>query len=418
MYKIYLDPKINSKFRNIINEYIDFSIIKKYSNNDKAWNSICAIMDRIDDIVIYLNEKELNNGKWNRCAFDFFEFISQAAVLVECIDELFKIYEIRLPKHRMIFKSKIINKEYLLEAQKSNRRIKNDDSDYFNYIRSLSSVHPSKTDRHKIYQEADFEVSPYVVWKSRIYNLDHRCKGELVLVTYNNNSDELLTNKSIFIKEIFNFIKYKYYSLNYLIKKVKEYYNNQISELRKDKIKKIGEYGNYCDYLNSLILECRKRCPNMEDDIQEIIDILDINITDEENKIKYNKYCMALKYSIKAVHRQLQNMDFNCESPMDNLIGKLLIGEIYLEDTYDMNYNYPLSKILELNEQSGDRVFAKMMYKQLIPFFKKYIVINEEKLLYLSDKELYVLSQIAIYFHELENDGLINKYIPNTGEYR
>ena len=58
MHKISLNPEINSNFRSIVNDYIDFSIVKKYKNNDDAWNSICAIMDRIDDIVIYLNQKE------------------------------------------------------------------------------------------------------------------------------------------------------------------------------------------------------------------------------------------------------------------------------------------------------------------------------------------------------------------------
>ena len=82
MYKIYLDDDVIRNFRNTINDYIDFSLTKKYKNSDNAWNSICALMDRIEDIVIYLNEKELNTGKWNRCAFDFFEFIEQAGVLI------------------------------------------------------------------------------------------------------------------------------------------------------------------------------------------------------------------------------------------------------------------------------------------------------------------------------------------------
>ena len=96
MYKIKLNKRVSENFRETVNEYLDFSINKTYHDDEKenAWNSICAIMDRIDDLVIYLNEKELNNGKWKRCAFDFFEFIEQAAVLIECINEAYKIYGI------------------------------------------------------------------------------------------------------------------------------------------------------------------------------------------------------------------------------------------------------------------------------------------------------------------------------------
>ena len=106
MYKINLNDKVITNFRRVINDYIDFSLNKTYKNNDNAWNSICALMDRIEDIVIYLNAKELNTGKWNRCAFDFFEFIEQAGVLVECIDELFKIYDIKHANDKPIFKHK------------------------------------------------------------------------------------------------------------------------------------------------------------------------------------------------------------------------------------------------------------------------------------------------------------------------
>ena len=218
MYKIYLNDDVIRNFRNTINDYIDFSLAKKYKNNDNAWNSICALMDRIEDIVIYLNGKELNTGKWNRCAFDFFEFIEQAGVLIECIDELYKIYDIKINKAKTIFKHKEINDKYLSKLKEENKIAKVGDLNYFEYIRSLSSVHPGKTDRHKEFQFANFEVSPYVVWNGGIYALDPRCNGEIILVTYNNETDHFLINKSIYINEVFNFIKNKYYSINYLTK--------------------------------------------------------------------------------------------------------------------------------------------------------------------------------------------------------
>ncbi len=303
MYKIYLNDDVIINFRNTINDYIDFSLVKKYKNNDNAWNSICALMDRIEDIVIYLNAKELNTGKWNRCAFDFFEFIEQAGVLIECIDELYKIYDIQINKSKTIFKHKEINEKYLSKLKEANKTVKVGDSKYFEYIRSLSSVHPDKTDRHKAFQLANFEVSPYVVWNCGIYALDPRCNGEIILVTYNNETDQMLINKSIYIKEIFNFIKYKYYSINYLTKSVKKYYLNEIKTLRTTPIKKRKDFKNSLEYLNNLANESKKRCPNITDEIQEVIDIFNQQITRKENINKYNKYCNALLYSMKGIHR-------------------------------------------------------------------------------------------------------------------
>lgn len=418
MQKIYLNDNVIRNFRNTINDYIDFSLLKKYKNNDNAWNSICALMDRIEDIVIYLNEKELNTGKWNRCAFDFFEFIEQAGVLIECIDELYKIYDIKPSRTKTIFKHKEINEKYLLKLKKDNKIAKVGDSNYFEYIRSLSSVHPGKTDRHKEFQFANFEVSPYVVWNGGIYALDPRCNGEIILVTYNNETDQMLINKSIYIKEIFNFIKYKYYSINYLTKYVKKYYLDEIKTLRDTPIRKRKDLKNNLEYLNNLVNESKKRCPNITDEIEEVIDIFNQQITREENINKYNKYCNALLYSMKGIHRQLQNMDFKCESPIDNLLFKLLVGEIHLKNNAKMNYSYPLQKILDLKLESGDKEFALIQYKTLLPFFNKYIKVTEEDLYQLSYEELYVLSQIAIYLHELEYNDIVNFCIPNDEEFR
>ena len=110
MLKIYLKPEVSSNFRKVVNDYIDFSPNQKYSTKEKdgenAWNSLCSIMDRIDDLVYYLNQKELNNGQWRRCAFDFFEFIEQAGVLIDCVEEAFKIYNASFKQHHVIFKTK------------------------------------------------------------------------------------------------------------------------------------------------------------------------------------------------------------------------------------------------------------------------------------------------------------------------
>lgn len=115
------------------------------------------------------------------------------------------------------------------------------------------------------------------------------------MVSYNNNTDELLTNKPISIQEIFNYIKYKYYSLNYLIKKVKFYYKEQVKGLRNKPIKKPGSFSEYNDYLTELLKECKIRFPDLEDNIKEVIDVFNLKISNKENQIKYNKYCEALK---------------------------------------------------------------------------------------------------------------------------
>lgn len=413
MYKINLNPDIATHFRNIINEYINLSIKHEYKHKNKklenSWNTICSIMDRIDDLVYYLNKKELNNGTWDRCAFDFFEFIEQAGVLISCIDDAFAIYNVKFPNHNTIFKSMKLNPKVSITKNKCEL-----DDSYFMYIRSLSSVHPSNTSHHKEFQEADFEVSPYVMWNGGVLALNNQ-NVDLVLVSYNNETSDLLINKGVIINEIFNYIKYKYYSLNYLSKKISNYYKKVISNFRLLKIKKPSDFKDYIMYLQNLKNESLKRNPDMEYEIQELIDIFSLKITDINNEIKFNKYKNSLKYAVNSFHRQLQNMDFNCKSLFDKLIGELLLGEIYFKDD---NYHYPLSKILYLKESTGDKEFGLSMYRCLLNVFEKYIEVSEEDLHKLDYYELYVLSQIALYIHALEYDNVINKLIPKNDNYR
>lgn len=413
MYKIKLNPDVATHFRNTINEYVDLSMKHEYKHKNKklenSWNSICSIMDRIDDLVIYLNQKILNDGTWNRCAFDFFEFIEQAGVLINCIDDAFRIHNVTFKKHNTIFKSKKINPK--IKIKKNDCEL---DDSYFMYIRSLSTVHPSDTSHHREFQEADFEVSPYVVWNGGIFALNNH-GVDLVLVSYNNETSEFLINKGIIIKEIFNYIKYKYYSLNHLSKEITKYYEKIIATYRHLKIKKPSDFNNYSLYLNNLKDEVLKRNPDMEYEIQECIDIFSLNITNANNNAKFTKYKNALKYAIQAFHRQLQNMDFDCISPFDKVIGELLLGRIYYKDN---DYHYPLSKILYLKEKTVDKVLGLSMYNCLLNLFAKYVEVSEEDLHKLSYNELYVLSQIALYFHALDFDSIINRFIPNNENYR
>jgi len=412
MYNIYLKPEVSTNFRNTINEYINFSIKHVYIKDKKstnAWNTLCCIMDRIDDLVVYLNQKKLNTGEWKGCAFDFFEFIEQAGVLISCIDDAFEIYSFQFPKHNVIFKSKKINKKI-----KNNKTDYELDDNYFQYIRSLSSVHPSDTSRHKIFQEADFEVSPYVVWGGILFSKENS-RMDLHIVSYNNESDYFLINKGIIISEIFNYIKYKYYSLNYLSKKVKKYYESIISRYRNEKLKKESDFPRYVNYLNYLKEESIKRGFDIECEINDAKNSFYRKITNSKNKRNYKKYENALKFAIKYVRRQLQNMDSSCMSPYDRLLDDLLYGKIYIDDA---SYCYPLEKIAYLKEDKKNMIFELEQYIKLLSIFQNYIDICENDIFILSFQELYYLSRIALYLHALEYNCVISYCIPNTCIYR
>ena len=102
IFKISLNTDVLRKLRNKVNEQRNISYRKTFNFKIKqnkfiqlnAWDKICAIMDRLDDTVDYLNSIELNTGKYRRSAFDFYDFMNNASVIVDCIKELVKIFDI------------------------------------------------------------------------------------------------------------------------------------------------------------------------------------------------------------------------------------------------------------------------------------------------------------------------------------
>lgn len=58
----------------------------------------CAIMDRLDDTTLYLNSLELQKSNSILAVFDFYNFMNNAATLLDCIGFLSEIYDFDFSK--------------------------------------------------------------------------------------------------------------------------------------------------------------------------------------------------------------------------------------------------------------------------------------------------------------------------------
>ena len=128
--KIY--NKDYQKIRKTINEKnniainIDKKDIKDLKKNiikqTASWDIICASMDRLEDTVEYLNGFCLKYNQNQRQAFDFYELLNNIYIVINCIEELYKIFSSdladinELKKRNSIFKefnnNEITQKEY------------------------------------------------------------------------------------------------------------------------------------------------------------------------------------------------------------------------------------------------------------------------------------------------------------------
>ncbi len=222
MYKISLDRSVIDDFRASVNNMKQ--PMYKDKNNKKHWNTLCACMDRIADIVDYLNDKKLCNKQYQSNAFDFIEFIAQSSVLIDSISILAKIiinpqYDIKTEiAHPIIFKSK----KFAIKADKT----KTDeyyDKEYFEYIRSICATHPTNTTRHKVFHSyGKGEVSPFIVWDELIWGNLRNDNAELHARIYANGEPQNIGALPIYLSEIFDYVKWNYHNLVFLSEHLSE----------------------------------------------------------------------------------------------------------------------------------------------------------------------------------------------------
>ena len=412
IFKINLSIDIIRKLRDKINEQKNISYNKMYKKY-RAWDKICAIMDRLDDTVEYLNTIELNTGKYKRSAFDFFDFMNNASVVIDCVKELSKIFEVS--------DSEIKNSTNIFNKVGSDGN--GTDEKYFEYLRSLCSVHPVETSRHKRYQDNDFECSPYVLWNNSLRLFNDDC--DIYAVVYTSKDNESFKRVGIYIEQVFKYVEIRVNFIEKIIDYIDTYQKDMILKLKKQHIKNDTEFNSYIEYLTNLDEEAKDR---YGDDhwysFEYVIKLLQLKLSDSENENKMKLYINALKYAIKFEHNALQNMsnigyeNSGLKYSKENIETSLYI-ELYSPSSgskEERRYGYNIEKIQYLSYDSGDsnKDLAYVQLNEAREFFEKYVSFKNVK----SDFEYYALVNLALYLECLENDCIINKNIPNDLKYR
>ena len=152
----------------IIIKKTKFKLKKNSTKEYNAIHTIYASLDRLNDTAIYLNEMILNKTNSSR-AFDFYDFINNSYVIINCIYHIAEVFNIDLSD----IKKNKCNLQNIIGLDCMN--YESSDDDYFNYIRSISSVHPIVTDRHRKICGESFHTSPFSIWLTGINKNTHLC---------------------------------------------------------------------------------------------------------------------------------------------------------------------------------------------------------------------------------------------------
>lgn len=402
--------EIVNKLRTVINENIHLTsnMQVRVGNNKrvKAWDKICAILDRLQDTLNHINSMKLNTGKY---AFDFMDFMNHSGVVVECVSELAKVFEVEL---------KISSKEIFNQVGSDG---KGNDYYYFQYLRSLCSVHPVETSRHKSYQANKFECSPYIIWNNRPLFIEDT--GDLVVIVYTSNEDNLNKRIQVKIDDIFRYIESVLCLIEKVIEKIE--YNNEVFKIEQSKseLNPKREFSTYKEYIEYLIIKDKERFhDNSTDYFEEIIDYFDVLFSNEDNQVKWNKYIKALKYAIGFEHYKIQTMNldgFNSTGIKEGISETTLLWELvypHCDSEFRIEYNYFLEKysLLKTNCSEENREFVLALFEETKSYLEKYVSFEGVQL----NREYYLLIKLALYFESLENESLINSNIPKSNEFR
>ena len=402
-----LELELSRQLRDTLNEHHNFMYERKAKfkvpgkrdemEESRAFNCICACLDRIDSLVEHCNDISKNiEDIYGLC-----DILNYGQTLIDCISMIAKIYGVTYKSEGDIscFNEKGIDG-------------KGNDEKFFKYIRSLCSVHPVETSYHPSYQGKQPEWCPWISkaeLQRSIWGFNKDCsekleKADFVAIVYRN---DLKYNKHVYIslKQVFKYLRKRYSYIESIIDEIKKQDEEKICELRNKHILLPEECKDYASYLNELKKAIEERCgDNSSWRINEWKTILASHFKDYYFDEVLELYKTELKKGIEKIHISLQNME------LDYYFEKEAVD--YITSFIPSEYAYSLSKLHYLEPIWEDEEFdCKKLLSE-----DKYMG-NYKKLLELLDTVARIQSDIGEHDIDIVNREIDVKYKTTDAEW-
>lgn len=402
-FQIHLDPDLIEQFDSSLKaqEHLSaqLSFKKRAYRGIPAWDCICVCEHRIRDTVAYLNDQVLGKMEYGS-AFDFINFINNAATVLDCIDMLAAIIGVDLTQEDA--RAAAFNQ---LGANGEGT-----DKKYFQFIRSLCAVHPAETSRFKgIYHDSALVTCPYLVWV-RGTSREMAWDCDLHARAFVNEANSWGEDVCIHMNRIFAYIKYRYSLLNKIGCSLESYQRKAIEAFRATRVpgRDVGETEQ--DFIERIkgVEEERLGSENafLYDFAKKVVSFAPSNPCNAEAA---KRYANAWRFALDRRLTALRDMSFDDV----DLIEQLIDCRCQCKDLD--NYSYNLEKLDYLNGDYGrcDVEWGKAKLLEMCEILGARISLVNAK-----DDELYLLSRIALYEIALLHPGHINEVIPRDLAYR
>ena len=362
------------ELRRVINK-TDIFIQDKEEN--KKFLLICALMDRFDNAVKYINEHK-NTPKKEE---ELITFMVYSCIIKDGVDYIKKILGIKKGADQRIFED-----IYTEEPIHVGKNQKYDDDKFFEYFRSLVFAHPLFTNK-SIPNPLDGEIqySPYIVmepiWRTPFVD-------PIGAMIYSNKR-EIMKPILLSFSCLKEYIKNKFEEINGIIEGFENIINKKETQWKKHKVNRDQDD---IEILKECVSILKERYMESSE-IEELITYLTCNNSLKENIENVNKYRNEIK-------RIIPNICDSLDSYNDNLYG-ILSPILYARPKGHTMMHYQLEKIFSyLNEEYGDvewgLIQAEAFSKE---FAKKWVIIKPREMGF---DEIKMLTNVACYLEYME----------------
>ena len=217
----FLNSKLVQDLRDVINKTDIF--IKDPIEKEK-FNLICAIMDRFDSSINFLNE----NQTFPKSENEFINFLVHVSIIRDGINKVFEVLGLKIKNDNKIFE-----KYYKRDLPNINKEI-NDDR-FYEYFRSLAFAHPFVTNRSipNVIDKTEIQYSPYVLINLGYFWKD---KNSIGVEVYSNKRNSF--SISFPFEKLKEYVKWKYEMILDIISEFENIINKKEKVWKQHKVKR------------------------------------------------------------------------------------------------------------------------------------------------------------------------------------
>lgn len=279
-------------------ETINSSPIFSKGDLKGKYNLVCAVMDRIDTCVAYLNA----HNNYPDSEEEFIVFFVFGAMLRDAVQELLAcIYNKKASE--ITSNSNLFHESYVRSSIfNPDKDIPTDDK-LFEYMRSLVFAHPIETSRAKFLKNGETQYSPWVIVNPAVRTWCNYSDGVGIRI-YSSVTDKI-HNLVFPLKALHDYLKEWYGKIVLATKWAENEIEKKQNEWLKQKINRSADTIN----ILTQIKQIEEDRFESTDEIDDLIRYLCCPVSNPANKKSVSLYREAIVKSIPAICNGIERLD-------------------------------------------------------------------------------------------------------------